>query len=447
MSAQCQHCKRSPKTLKRCAACSGAWYCDASCQKADWLIHILDCNIGRPITSADRLGAAVRQGIPPVDAATRTDYGFLHTPRPDDIEKRMKVYGLLIDGLGIRPKTIHQWSQAGALSRMMKATFDSNLSETQRQGVDYQWFSENQSTFGGPPPQDVATNMWLLEAHQKARERISRTTKNSEFDALRSIDGFEDYFLFYTLMLQGARPAPCDGTGLWESFGFCACFDQNEEGYLGSRYLSLFRTATFQEFIHACDNSTLLELFSAYGQNIQSPHIRDVIRSIRSRKSVWTLKDFVCADDELRRDSKPALPICADYGFFNCRNQDEESCLRGIYKNILDRPDSDPLALHQACLQGRIFEYCSELVTLSPPAKFRRLMKNPYPLAEVQEDSDPHARPGPSSGEQNPLTQFFGSLPPGTHRIEQSDLRRVLQDYWQSRSDEGPTVGTFMKRG
>ncbi|QRW13110.1 MYND Zn-finger protein [Ceratobasidium sp. AG-Ba] len=409
MPAQCQHCKKPSETLKRCAACSGACYCDASCQKSDWLIHILNCNIGRPITSADRLGAAVRQAIAPIDARTRTDYGFVHTPRPDDIENRMKVYSLLIDGLGVKPKTIHQWSEAGVLSRMMKATFDAKLSEIQHQGAEYKWFFDHQSTFGGPPPPDIATPMWLLDAHRKARELISRTTTNAEFDTLRSVDGFEDYFLFYTLIMQGARPHHAMAVAAGYRLGF--------------------------EVINGCDTSTLLDLFSTYGQEIHSPYIRDVLVSMKCTKYVWNLKEFACADDDMRRDSKPALPICADYGFFNCKNKEEESCLRNVYKNILDRLDSDPLALHQACLQGKLFEHCSKLVNLRPADKFRRLMKNMYPLAEVEEDSDPDNRAGPSTGEQNPLSQFLGSLAPGTHRIEQSDLRKVLQDYWQARSE------------
>lgn len=331
----------------------------------------------------------------------------------------MKVYTLLVDDLGIKTKTIHQWREAGALSAMMKHTFNTQLSSAQLQGVEYEWFCQHESTFGpgGSAPESDETTMWLLDAHHTARELIARTATN------------------------GARPAPCDGTGLWVSFGFCGCSDQDEEAYLGSQFLFLFRTATFQEFVDACATSTLTKLFSDKGLPIGSPYIQDALTDRPSAKSVWTLKEFVCADEEMRQDSKPPLPICVDYGFFNCRNSEEEACLRSIYKIILDKPDSDPLALHQACLRGELFDHCRQLLDLDPPGKFRRLMRNVYPLPEVEEDpetlesdqssAEPRVTEAPTEGV--PYIPPPQSHRTESHRVEESDFRAMLQAGWQSR--------------
>ncbi|QRV98532.1 MYND Zn-finger protein [Ceratobasidium sp. AG-Ba] len=431
MSHQCQHCGKSSEGLKRCTACSGVWYCNSSCQKSDWPIHLLSCNIGRPVTSADRLGAAIRQGIAPADTQTCQDYGFLHTPRPDDIEKRMKIYSLLVDDLGIKTKTIHQWREDGVLGSMIKTTLEASLSEHELQGVEYEWFSKHQTTFGESPPPVDDTQTWFLDAYHKTRELIARNTTKADFNRLRSVGSFYEYFLFYTLILQGARPAPCDRTGLWVHFGFCACFNEAEEAQLGDSYLSLLRVITFREFIYGCETSSLLRLFATHGLTIPNPYIRDLLCDMQMRNSVWDLKEFACGDDALRGDIEPALPICVDYGFFNCMDSGEEIALREVYKDILGRPDSDALALHQACLQGKIFDYCSKLVVLNPEDKFRRLMMNLYPLVSPKFSCFDH--PNEPMSESDPVAQLINSLPPGISSVSQSELRSALKRSWQAR--------------
>ncbi|QRW13111.1 MYND Zn-finger protein [Ceratobasidium sp. AG-Ba] len=431
MSHECRHCGRSSEGLKRCTACSRVWYCNSSCQKSDWPIHLLSCNIGRPLTSADHLGAAVRQGIAPSDTQTLQDYGFLHTPRPDDVEKRMKIYSLLIDGLGIKTKTIHQWREDGVLGSMIKTTLDTNLSTNELQEVECEWFTKHQSTFGGSPPPDDASQTWFLDAYHKTRQLIARNTTKADFDRLRSVGSFYEYFLFYTLILQGACPKPCDRTGLWVTFGFCACLNQAEEVQLGDSYLSLLRAITFREFIYACDTSGLLRLFSTHGQTVPNPYIRDLLSDMQTRNSVWDLKEFACGDEGMRQYIEPALPICVDYGFFNCMSSEEEISLREVYKDILSRPDSDPLALHQACLQGKIFDHCSKLTNLSPEDKFRRLMMNLYPLPEGgSHSSDDRNEP---MDESDPVAQLINSLPPGISSVSQSEIRSALKRSWQAR--------------
>ncbi|KAG9074339.1 hypothetical protein FRC06_010765, partial [Ceratobasidium sp. 370] len=105
--------------------------------KTDWPIHLVNCNLGRPITTADYLGAAVHRNYPPVDSQTRRDYGFTQTPRPEDVVMRLGVYTLLIRDLGIKPKIIHKWREDGVLVSARASSMDGSLainrlSETRR---------------------------------------------------------------------------------------------------------------------------------------------------------------------------------------------------------------------------------------------------------------------------------------------------------------------------
>jgi hypothetical protein len=67
--------------------------------------------------------------------------------------------------------------------------------------------------------------------------------------------------------------------------------------------------------------------------------------------------------------------VIVDYGFYNCETLKEKLDLR---KALLAQ--ADPLELHQACMQGQIFEFAKSHITLE--TRFKRLMKNIYPLVE-----------------------------------------------------------------
>jgi len=101
-------------------------------------------------------------------------------------------------------------------------------------------------------------------------------------------------------------------------------------------------------------------------------------------KSVWDLKQFVVAD---MPDSDPVPSVSVDYGFFNCRNEEEAAQLKEVYKKFFEEgSNGDPLKLHEACLQGKIYDYVRTTVKLKGKDKiplFRRLMKNFYPLPEI----------------------------------------------------------------
>ena len=92
--------------------------------------------------------------------------------------------------------------------------------------------------------------------------------------------------------------------------------------------------------------------------------------------SVWSLKQFLAIADPADFPPSPAGRV--DYGFMNCRTFEETCILMEIYKRLLDK--ANPLALHEACLAGKLFEFAGEFDKMSET--HRRLMKNLYPLEE-----------------------------------------------------------------
>ena len=68
--------------------------------------------------------------------------------------------------------------------------------------------------------------------------------------------------------------------------------------------------------------------------------------------SVYYLKQYAL-DDEA--NLQPSVHV--DYGFANCRTEDETRQLRSMYKKLNTTPQFDPRDLHKACLKGKIFPF------------------------------------------------------------------------------------------
>lgn len=388
MVRQCNHCHKQAEKLKMCASCSAAWYCNSDCQKQDWPAHIIRCNPGRPITTADRLVAGIHSDLCPFDAATLVDYGFLQNLTPERSEMMLEVYRVLVIDLQVKAKTIDRWMEAGILDKMMRETFDTRLSLEQRQRHPaYLWFRMNQSTFNrhtGP-----FTGGGLVEMSLKAKRRAwaymghpsdSDSTRDAAVEELP-----EDHlacFDFFTKLYGGMKPSPGltkDAHHPWIQFGFCGCAGPDGEGDLRLQYELLLERVSYDAFYQAYVSSALPKLFAEKGLAIENRFILDVLSS-RNIKSVWFLKEFACSEEYIARKNPAAPFIGVDYGFSNCQNVDEVIALWNAYKQVLLRSDADPLALHEACFRGELFEYVGRLTRLKPAQLFQRLMKNPYPL-------------------------------------------------------------------
>jgi hypothetical protein len=302
----------------------------------------------------------------------------MHTPKAEDMHMRFLVYVTLIKVLGIKPERIHRWREAGVLGRRMKQTFDAKLSPSERQRELYLRFCRHKSTFGPVPASETTAGSWPFDACRMAWSFIGGSSSDLDSEIFSAIDAFpgtkNHCFVFVGALLQAMHPTPADSTGMWISFGFCECLTQAEENQLAIRYLKLLRLVDFDTFCNAYASGSLPELFSANQLAIPSRFIVDVLENPYSIKLVWDLKAFVRADDEFALGVIPFLSVCADYGFSNCENKEEEICLRNVYKQFFSQTDCDPLALHEACLRGELFQYVDGFTKLEPRRVFERLM-------------------------------------------------------------------------
>ncbi|KZT05622.1 uncharacterized protein LAESUDRAFT_223155 [Laetiporus sulphureus 93-53] len=228
----------------------------------------------------------------------------------------------------------------------------------------------------------------------------------------------------------------------WVMFGFCACPDEESEGELGDLYRSLIDSSrahpgqrsqcSFKELCDAFNFSDLFALFERHGlKNVADriPNLANVLEgSPTSFKTVWHLKQFAVSD---RGSVQMSNAVAWDYGFVNCvknrkkgtkppdselvqeaygdffsRTQrrgsassrgvipnmmslsrvdaDAVEMLRKVYQDVFLKAKADPMKLHEAAMQGRIFDFVSGIVEIRADQKqeLKELMVNVYPLRD-----------------------------------------------------------------
>ncbi|CCO29499.1 hypothetical protein BN14_03512 [Rhizoctonia solani AG-1 IB] len=183
-------------------------------------------------------------------------------------------------------------------------------------------------------------------------------------------------FRFVQLLLHtGFQPSP--DLPEWIRFGLCGCSSSKEEAELLESYIKLIHLISFEEFYTAYNDSALPTLFSTNGMVVTNPFVLDVLNgTTHMNKSVWSLKQFALGDY-----ASLIPPVAVDYGFVNCGGEEDLiHSLKQTYGRILTARNANPLQLHEACLQGKIFCYARRKTQVD--IKFAPLMKNIYPLSE-----------------------------------------------------------------
>jgi MYND finger len=372
----CRECEQL--AARRCSGCKipTAWYCSEKCQRHDWPLHIFECNPTKPINTAYHLARAVYQNLFPNDPQTRLDYGFVRAFTPENQSKLLGLYIGLISRMNVEPKTIHRWRLKGTLVEEIKSAFE-KLPQNNRGGY-FPWFLQNQWMINPeltPPTNPV--NETLLRAWQYADG--SPTSTREEIDVARASwpKDKQECFYFCTILLSSWHPSP--EQAVWLNFGFCTCRDEHSETPLALLYRRLIALSSFDELYTAYVSSELIALFDRKGlkhDREQIHHLDDVLAgSPRMTKTVWSLKQYVVLDDIYMSAS---LPIAIDYGFAKCEGETEMLALKEVYKQFFAHPAADAIKLHEAAIEGRLFEYVGGFVKLKK--KLKRLMNNPYPL-------------------------------------------------------------------
>ncbi|KAJ7762405.1 hypothetical protein DFH07DRAFT_814279 [Mycena maculata] len=387
MNHDCNNCGNPAS--KRCSGCtlSTAWYCSGSCQRHDWVEHIFQCNPRRNITTTDHLALAVRTNLFPEDLQTCKDFGFAKAFSVENRSKLLGVYIGLIERIGVSPKTIRQWQQHGSLVENIKATF-STIPERSRGGY-YPWFLDNQWILDSsvPGPTEDPVDAMMMRSWRYYRGGANRDTiEEIKAEMSNWPEEKQASHLLCNLILSQLHPSPDLIT--WITFGFCACRDEAEEKILARWYTTLIGQCTFEELYHAYDSSSLIALFDSKGVRAGTEtivHLEEVLKgSPREFKSVWYLKQFVMAQGE--EYSKPIPSVIVDYGFMNCyKSEEETTLLKDLYSQIFSLPRADPVQLHEACIQGKLYDLVSRLLKLKKKDQkvLKRLLKNPYPLPDL----------------------------------------------------------------
>ncbi|KAG5332118.1 hypothetical protein J132_10410 [Termitomyces sp. J132] len=390
----CDACEAPAKL--RCSGCSRKWYCSRDCQQEIWPIHIFECKVTKPIKTSYYLARAARRDEFPDDPQTLKDYGFKRCITNADQSMLLGLYKGLFYDLNIKPKDVHRWLVKGTLVKEIITAFES-ISKGSRGGY-YPWFLEHQYILDPSLPLPVPAEKYVQETHV----RVWRFTGGSHKDSLEDIEhkisrmsaNTRICFRLYVILLHDlvipSHPHPVQKE--WVAFGFCTSRNKFHEARLGTLYRQLIHRCTFREFVEAYDSRQLIKLIDRKGLEDARKHyerilsegiLEEVLSGSQSMmKSVWYLKQFIEVEGN---DFQPRPSIFVDYGFMNCKSQTEFQDLKALYKQVLDMPESSPLDLHQACIQGKLFEYIEKFVSLKKKTirkQLRRLLKNPYPIPE-----------------------------------------------------------------
>ncbi|KAF8130951.1 hypothetical protein K438DRAFT_1885890 [Mycena galopus ATCC 62051] len=371
----------------RCSGCKKVWYCSKKCQEDQWGSHLVDCNPGRPIASADHLRAAVHRRKLPEDLDILSDYGFT---RVNEVGGKilLDVYQIIFED-GVRSRDIHQWKTSGHLLQEVEKVL--RRLENWKTHRVLPWFEGHHYAFDQDaavdrPGTELEDQLGRVKAAQvelwnqvgdfpsQNREEIHSTITNNWSKDKAT------FFFFRSL----------PDLDFWVHFGFSACHDEAEEGFLDLTYQILAGRCSYDEFCTAYCNSTLIQLMDAKelrGRRIVHPYLEDVLSgSPVVFKSVWFLKQHVQLPSSVQSDIIPSVRV--DYGFMNCTSDSEYQDLKNLYKSIFERRHANPLQLHEACISGSLYEYVLGLFPemkkkKNRAKKFQRLLRNLYPLQDL----------------------------------------------------------------
>ena len=384
-------CGEEREAKWKCSGCnSKVVYCSKACQIADWPLHIFDCYAyrGKRVPSAYHLALSCYLDELPTDDQTLEDYGFHRAALPSNQMMLFGLYQGLFKYFEINPKTVITWKREGILIQEIKKVFERN--PPQYRGQYYLWFLEHEYLLDPSEDSTKVKDDIYLEAVMRAWRHIGgRPLHNStawndiRLERATWPEHKQDCFDLCIMLLSKGHPSP--SLRSWVSFGFCTARNQSYEKQLADAYSMLIVKCSFEEFFQAYDSCSLIQLFRSKNISLEpfGSHLADLLaNSPRMNKSVWDLKQFVLAETPV---SNPIPSVTADYGFFNCRNKEEVSQLKEAYKKFFDS-NGDPLKLHEACLQGRIYDHVTKTLKLKKDDQgpLFRLMKNMYPLPQSE---------------------------------------------------------------
>ncbi|KAE9392868.1 hypothetical protein BT96DRAFT_830093 [Gymnopus androsaceus JB14] len=244
---------------------------------------------------------------------------------------------------------------------------------------------------------------------ERARSLLPLEDQHQDCREFTPVAKKEAYFFYAFVVSAGQHPHP--QMSPWLDFGFCTCQNEREERHLGGLYQRLLGTLLpdsisrlgllpqyslppkcgFTEFWTAHEEGSLVDLFNrcGLGKELHTFHHLPGFLSAPAWNmkyyssgggpvypSVWLLKQYI-ANGNPWNDKFLPYPLQVDYGFRNCPGANSAKAeLFKIYAHVLTR--ADPLELHQACIQGRLFDFCRKRMEID--SSMKPIMHNEYPL-------------------------------------------------------------------
>ncbi|KAJ8092497.1 hypothetical protein PM082_023750 [Marasmius tenuissimus] len=382
---------------KQCSGCHSVYYCSKACQTSHWETHIWNCKV--PIHTGHFLLRACFRDLLPSDPQTCEDYGFErageHVGMLFGLYQQFRYAWSQSSGRRLTAKELNKWRKEGTLIEKIKEAFEA-IPEISR-GMCYPWFCQNQWILDGSPiPEEYQPQAQAKRMEKRAWERMGKD-HSAEFPSWPETKRMN--FWHYAMILSSTHPSPREA--MWIRAGYCVVRDDYHEMRVAAIYTVLFIDCTFEEYNDACDSSKVFDLITKYdvlsrsgptGGPFVNPCLYDtseeiaiveglrVVLSMPHPYSVWSLKCCVL-DDGI----KPIPAVIVDYGFMNCKTPSEREALANKYRAVFKAKDFNEIKLHEACIQGKIFEYAKDRVSMTKEEKkvMKKLMRNPYPLRQV----------------------------------------------------------------
>ena len=405
---QCGACPRMSN--RKCSRCNQDIFCSEACETKASTIHRLRCSPGRPLNTADYLVLDILKDKIPDAPEVRADFWF---DRLLNLQDQSKLLGLY-QGLhycGVTPEELHEWQREGMLKEHI-IEVNEQLSAESR-GRYYPWFLDQGTALIEQGGQKTLSDIQKY-SEELARPYLELEDQRKGISELKPPAKLQSFILLMMLRI-GGHPPP-ELSDLHEDFGFCLCNDEFSEAQLASIYETLLvgdhsviywagasnayppnrGRATFGEFWRAFEENTLTDLMDAKGLKSERQQLQRLgsysrvptgLKPERQQwqclesylkdpacraMSVWPLKRLLKCENEMDM----ITPVYVDYGFTNCSGYKETVELRKVYTDLLEL--ADPLALHEACVEGNLFAFATIYVPLEP--RFEELMMNPYPL-------------------------------------------------------------------
>ena len=366
---ECFVCMRM--TVRRCSSCNREALCSLNCEKKiDYVRHTFSCpGTKRPIDSTDYLCLAVLEDILPDNDKTCDDFGFSHFW---DSRDRIHLFGLyvgLLRHIEVPSRTVAKWLEEGTLNENIVREYEALPAK----GSYYPWFLKNRHII----ERDVDINENLTRFIEKVEPYLDPGDTTADLGNCEPEQKRQGFFMFACGVNNSHPPIAREE---WYHFGFCTTVEDHSENLLGGLYGRLILRCRFTEFWQAYAQGKLIDLMDrkGLGEDWQRFRHLDVFLFTPpdgSKHSVWNLVLF-CRGEE----SEAPRGLLVDYGFINCETALDRVELKDTYKTLLQ--ECDPLELDQACLEGKIYQFAIKHVELEK--RYQRLMKNFYPLPEVE---------------------------------------------------------------